>query len=185
MENVAPHDGCVDWNKKTRHDKYLDLVVAPHDGCVDWNLPTIIDVAIILMSHPTMGAWIEIDTEKERVETLLMVAPHDGCVDWNNISYINIVFAYGRRTPRWVRGLKFIQCIGWKTARVSHPTMGAWIEIIVALIDVLNGDKSHPTMGAWIEIDGCSNISVPIQCRTPRWVRGLKLRIQATRSILI
>ena len=36
------------------------------------------------VSHPTMGAWIEMDTDKKRVETLLS------------------------RTPRWVRGLKYM-----------------------------------------------------------------------------
>ena len=35
---------------------------------------------------------------------------------------------------------------------LSHPTMGAWIEIYFFF---LNGSfylSSHPTMGAWIEI---------------------------------
>ena len=33
------------------------------------------------MSHPTMGAWIEILNLMEKVEQQKKVAPHDGCVD--------------------------------------------------------------------------------------------------------
>ena len=36
---------------------------------------------------------------------------------------------YGSRTPRWVRGLKFVLPILLKSYLLSHPTMGAWIEI--------------------------------------------------------
>ena len=35
---------------------------------------------------------------------------------------------------------------------------------------------SHPTMGAWIEIDYTDNGMITFLSRTPRWVRGLKLR---------
>ena len=57
-----------------------------------------------------------------------------------------------RRTPRWVRGLKFLMRLLIRLVQLSHPTMGAWIEII-------------PIQFA------------KFQCfsRTPRWVRGLKL----------
>ena len=60
------------------------------------------------MSHPTMGAWIEIQYST-RMETSLT-----------------------SRTPRWVRGLKSkgVQASTYKPEG-SHPTMGAWIEIIV------------------------------------------------------
>ena len=34
----------------------------------------------------------------------------------------------------------------------SHPTMGAWIEIVVFLVSEVMLEMSHPTMGAWIEI---------------------------------
>ena len=36
---------------------------------------------------------------------------------------------------------------------MSHPTMGAWIEIAVSLKSLFP-KESHPTMGAWIEILG-------------------------------
>ena len=60
-----------------------------------------------IKSHPTMGAWIEIS------DTVLRKS-----------------FLY-RRTPRWVRGLKFVAEILPKQQRLSHPTMGAWIEIFL------------------------------------------------------
>ena len=56
---------------------------------------------------------------------------------------------------------------------MSHPTMGAWIEISINVSRkfVLS---SHPTMGAWIEIISTIYIYAYIFGRTPRWVRGLK-----------
>ena len=33
------------------------------------------------VSHPTMGAWIEIIVDTEDKQPFLLVAPHDGCVD--------------------------------------------------------------------------------------------------------
>ena len=80
-------------------------------------------------SHPTMGAWIEI-----RKKAFL----YEG---------------YECRTPRWVRGLKFIRGGKGGAVKGSHPTMGAWIEIKM-------DDWSKSTDG----------------CRTPRWVRGLKYK---------
>ena len=37
---------------------------------------------------------------------------------------------------------------------MSHPTMGAWIEIYYIAIQIMQVLRSHPTMGAWIEIIG-------------------------------
>ena len=74
-------------------------------------------------SHPTMGAWIEI------------IDNH--VFDFNSDS----------RTPRWVRGLKFLKYMNLFLVVWSHPTMGAWIEIQVS-IDSLE----------WIRVaphDGC------------------------------
>ena len=51
--------------------------------------------------------------------------------------------------------------------------MGAWIEINT--LGIRNrGVKSHPTMGAWIEIVSVVHLLKVLLCRTPRWVRGLK-----------
>ena len=52
-----------------------------------------------------MGAWIEI---------FLLLC---------NRLYLD------RRTPRWVRGLKFVLGVPKWRSKASHPTMGAWIEI--------------------------------------------------------
>ena len=57
---------------------------------------------------------------------------------------------------------------------MSHPTMGAWIEISYLLASFLESNVSHPTMGAWIEISNWCYIVVWVAGRTPRWVRGLK-----------
>ena len=40
---------------------------------------------------------------------------------------------------------------------MSHPTMGAWIEILLELLREYAKYPSHPTMGAWIEII-CRNV---------------------------
>ena len=57
----------------------------------------------------------------------------------------------------------------------SHPTMGAWIEIIQAQTEEITQWWSHPTMGAWIEINSQgATMSAVEKRRTPRWVRGLK-----------
>ncbi len=60
---------------------------------------------------------------------------------------------------------------------LSHPTMGAWIEIAITLTLLLN-TGSHPTMGAWIEIFIPHKLQRYLHCRTPRWVRGLKFGIK-------
>ena len=80
---VAPHDGCVDWNSVCFFHFFTSLIVAPHDGCVDWNdwLGRIINRS--RRSHPTMGAWIEIEWPFVYRYHSWSVAPHDGCVDWN------------------------------------------------------------------------------------------------------
>ena len=52
-----------------------------------------------------MGAWIEI-----------------GVADFEGLSSLG-------RTPRWVRGLKSFIPVETAEALLSHPTMGAWIEI--------------------------------------------------------
>ena len=40
---------------------------------------------------------------------------------------------------------------------MSHPTMGAWIEISPSA-DALIKSGSHPTMGAWIEIKNLKHL---------------------------
>ena len=83
---VAPHDGCVDWNSEL-------VATCLNDG---WSHPTMgawIEIpsfglgSVPLGSHPTMGAWIEI-TKADRRKATYQVAPHDGCVDWNLTAYL-------------------------------------------------------------------------------------------------
>ena len=110
-------------------------------------------------SHPTMGAWIEIFTTSA-VILLTSVAPHDGCVDWN-LLVTGLPQKTASRTPRWVRGLKSFKLVNPSPWILSHPTMGAWIEIFVLLV-LLN----------------------LLNSRTPRWVRGLKLLALFLRFLL-
>ena len=59
------------------------------------------------------------------------------------------------RTPRGVRGLKSGDTFQLKTSMVSHPSRGAWIEMVLNLLLVVKL-LSHPSRGAWIEIlDPC------------------------------
>ena len=126
--HVAPHDGCVDWNRFPNVVKILPQLVAPPRWVRGLKFPIYsiykpspasrtprwvrglkfqhyLLSAALLTSHPTMGAWIEI-CQYEWLWHLILVAPHDGCVDWN------ICMNFGR-----------------SSANSSHPTMGAWIEI--------------------------------------------------------
>ena len=105
--------------------------VAPHDGCVDWNSKGICTSIGYFLSHPTMGAWIEIQVVCKTC-TRLVVAPHDGCVDWNTNLFLWFIQGWCR-TPRWVRGLKSLYLISLFKRSKSHPTMGAWIEIVLRL----------------------------------------------------
>ena len=102
---VAPHDGCVDWNRSDEYDKTILYWIAPHDGCVDWNTYWgIIRIDIQVAPHDGCVDWNKTITAS--CDILSIVAPHDGCVDWNRYISNSCPFRL------------------W-----SHPTMGAWIEI--------------------------------------------------------
>ena len=173
-ETVAPHDGCVDWNRPDEYDKTVFYWVAPHDGCVDWNRVTLLkkevdkrrtprwvrglkytvngdEYHIWEGSHPTMGAWIEI-YPSEFVEEF-----RDG------------------RTPRWVRGLKSTWCSFIISYCFVAPHDGCVDWNLITCIEYSNASLSHPTMGAWIEIERLLRKQARFIRRTPRWVRGLKL----------
>ena len=83
--------------------------VAPHDGCVDWNISPFLFTNSIYMSHPTMGAWIEISVKHDHVNIV-----HSRTPRWvrglKSIVLLNF-FELLRRTPRWVRGLKYFSII--------------------------------------------------------------------------
>ena len=127
-------------------------------------------------SHPTMGAWIEII----HIYTSLypcIVAPHDGCVDWNSLEckLCSITIC---RTPRWVRGLKLVLIISYNARLMSHPTMGAWIEIKMRVqVQLHKIVAPHDGCVDWNAINIWKK-SKELKCRTPRWVRGLKYNRQ-------
>ena len=56
----------------------------------------------------------------------------------------------------------------------SHPTRGAWIEILCDVSKLDTKEGSHPTRGAWIEMLVVLMMAEPTGCRTPHGVRGLK-----------
>ena len=152
---------------------YLFDTVAPHDGCVDWNLESNVIPSIIVLSHPTMGAWIEISSFPKELNCK-RVAPHDGCVDWNSnyksswnmdvmshptmgawieiASYIAYRFFFFRRTPRWVRGLKYFSCFQKQQNVLVAPHDGCVDWNLWQPFCSSRNMWSHPTMGAWIEI---------------------------------
>ena len=146
---VAPHDGCVDWNFQYWIDRNCEYLVAPHDGCVDWNCWMIVKRVLFSASHPTMGAWIEIF---DRFSTFYSSLSHPTMGAWIEIRRKHLTVRWWMcRTPRWVRGLKLAWFDDLEKARAVAP---------------------H---------DGCVdwNISFLVvrlyrPYRTPRWVRGLK-----------
>ena len=56
------------------------------------------------------------------------------------------------RTPHGVRGLKCTCKRRLKLHWASHPSRGAWIEIVRVRPYGHAALKSHPSRGAWIEI---------------------------------
>ena len=130
---------------------YNEIDVAPHDGCVDWN-PSFESVTRTRRSRtPRWVRGLKSDhgirgTKKMYGRTprwvrglkyccnritvwTHYVAPHDGCVDWNYYSWRNTAVC------SWVA--PHDGCVDWNyiwqrtatTINKSHPTMGAWIEI--------------------------------------------------------
>ena len=97
-----------------------------------------------------MGAWIEIKIIV-RIFALNYVAPHDGCVDWNFCDVFTHV-VQPRVAPH-------DGCVDWNLYYLSSN----WLNL-----------PSHPTMGAWIEILQIYYNVYMTYSRTPRWVRGLK-----------
>ena len=77
------------------------------------------------------------------------------------------------RTPHGVRGLKCVGVEAADFAHESHPSRGAWIEIVADLRDAYNRG-SHPSRGAWIEISHTITAHNQPLSRTPHGVRGLK-----------
>ena len=77
------------------------------------------------------------------------------------------------RTPHGVRGLKSQAGKRKQKLLQSHPSRGAWIEMVIQLEPELI-IVSHPSRGAWIEIPVFSVSPFCSSRRTPHGVRGLK-----------
>ena len=86
------------------------------------------------------------------------------------------------RTPHGVRGLKFLVAEKERKTNGSHPSRGAWIEIMYGLSEA-PPTKSHPSRGAWIEIGAGYSEATETGCRTPHGVRGLKYRTRLRRTV--
>ena len=126
-----------------------------------------------LLSHPTRGAWIEIDTEWQMKESCPSRTPHGvrglklDCGEQDQeappsrtphgvrglkLFHGRLRHPIHRRTPHGVRGLKFLPPRPKLFDPGSHPTRGAWIEISPCVLVRWWTTPSHPTRGAWIEI---------------------------------
>ena len=123
-------------------------------------------------SHPSRGAWIEINIDGV---CLLDGGSHPSRGAWIEISAVTLnVYSCPRRTPRGVRGLKFLFAALRSRTPGSHPSRGAWIEIFPTKFSKNRISTSHPSRGAWIEIVRMVKKDLKQKSRTPRGVRGLK-----------
>ena len=94
---------------------------------------------------------------------------------WIEIFYKDIGLMHiNSRTPRWVRGLKY--CFEQWSNVIGECRTPRWVRGLkfLNLRNFFKSTVSHPTMGAWIEIRGHVSATTAVSSRTPRWVRGLK-----------
>ena len=170
--NVAPHDGCVDWNRPTHQARFLFGSRTPRwvRGLKFLLFPKVLRS---FLSHPTMGAWIEIYM-LDIVQYLSIsrtprwVRGLKFWIRWRRRKS-------KRRTPRWVRGLKYVTVLLFQLLVKSHPTMGAWIEIKSVKVIMLSNASRTPRRVRGLKWDLLFRNKLSNRCRTPRWVRGLKL----------
>ena len=66
----------------------VDDRVAPHDGCVDWNKVVAFFVTDLLRRTPRWVRGLKLQLPLHTCQRSI-VAPHDGCVDWNYQRKIN------------------------------------------------------------------------------------------------
>ena len=80
-----------------------------------------------------------------------------------------------RRTPHGVRGLKLSESFGvdMGAGRTPHGVRGLKSATPIQRVAV---HASHPSRGAWIEIIAVMSVLFVTACRTPHGVRGLKYR---------
>ena len=83
-----------------------------------------------------MGAWIEIGISNDAGLACFSRTPRWVRGLKSSIPQFQIS-DYGR-TPRWVRGLKYVKRKVIYFIFMSHPTMGAWIEINKAVLQMID-----------------------------------------------
>ena len=100
------------------------------------------------MSHPSRGAWIEIDITDKTALKEARRTPHG--VRGLKLDAIRGMRNPMSRTPHGVRGLKYFLFLGApeEFRRTPHGVRG--LKFIASKI--LSVMKSHPSRGAWIEI---------------------------------
>ena len=80
------------------------------------------------MSHPSRGAWIEIEIRS--YETIIAPMSHPSRGAWIEIdTEFTPLEMTVSRTPHGVRGLKSVTGSKVMGNFMSHPSRGAWIEI--------------------------------------------------------
>ena len=128
-------------------------------------------------SHPSRGAWIEMDFPATQLASGQGRTPHGV----RGLKFLSAKYDGGAhgRTPHGVRGLKWQIVQRGRVRAASHPSRGAWIEIVADLRDAYNRSSrtphgvrglksrrgrnaptsiwSHPSRGAWIEMSSMPN----------------------------
>ena len=126
-------------------------------------------------SHPSRGAWIEIPMVGWPPMPPLRRTPH-GVRGLKSCAPAGTSGSTPGRTPHGVRGLKCLVLQEGTRCGKSHPSRGAWIEIIAET--GLDGvGLSHPSRGAWIEMPQRTPGSVP--CFGSHPSRGAWIEISA------
>ena len=127
-----------------------------------------------MQSHPTRGAWIEIESFGTVKNTVTGRTPH-GVRGLKFFHHPGGCGSYHvRRTPHGVRGLKWDYLAAVEEdneGRTPHGVRGLKLRC-VQLGHI--GGQSHPTRGAWIEMWSVEDLRRFAAGRTPHGVRGLK-----------
>ena len=96
-------------------------------------------MCVLLRSHPSRGAWIEI------------------------YSLIFEPILKPSRTPHGVRGLKLQDLSSPTLFDMSHPSRGAWIEIVARHIAIEEGDGRTPHGVRGLKLLPMNQYFLPVQ----------------------
>ena len=133
---------CNNVNDRKSHPTrgaWIEIARSPKLETSPWSHPTRgawIEIIVLPLScipnpksHPTRGAWIEIHFCWILLPELQSRTPPGV----RGLKYIFVGFCCRNcksRTPPGVRGLKWQMAYALVSCPVSHPTRGAWIEIL-------------------------------------------------------